>query len=158
VNLIQILKEDHSFFRSRFQQLQTLARASEMVDNTPLVLSLVKEFRKRHQIHLRRETEVLIPRLLDVYRKKNIKPTDSFLLLHLQEEHLTVGRSIYLLDQELTHSASPSLLWVQKLDKLVTAYLLHMEHEEKGLFPEAEFAFSLQQLEKMARVPVSDDL
>ncbi len=158
MSLIQILKEDHSFFRSRFQQLQTLARASEMVDNQSLVLSLVKEFRKRHQIHLRRETEVLIPKLFDVYRKQKMKPTDSFLLLHLQEEHLTVGRSVYLLEQELIHSVFPSLLWVQKLDKLVAAYLAHMENEEKGLFPEAEFKFTPAQLEKMAHVPVSDDI
>ncbi|MBP9699623.1 MAG: hemerythrin domain-containing protein [Elusimicrobia bacterium] len=157
MNLVQILKEDHSFFRGRFPQLQTLARASEMVDNKPLVLSLVKELRKRHQIHIRRETEVLIPKLVDVYRKEKLKMVDSFLLLHLQEEHLTVGRSVYLLEQELAIQP-PSLLWIQKLDKLVAAYIPHMDNEEKGLFPEAEKYLTPQQLEKMAYVPVSEDL
>lgn len=156
VNLVQILKEDHTFFRGRFQQLQTLARSSEMTDNTALVLALVKDLRKRHQIHLRRETEVLIPALVETYLKKKIKPTDSFLLLHLQEEHLTVGRSVYLLEQELA-TQPPSLLWIQKLDKLVAAYLPHMDLEEKGLFPEAEKNLTPQRLEKMAHVPVSED-
>lgn len=156
VNLVEILKEDHTFFRSRFQQLQTLARTSEMTDNTALVLALVKDLRKRHQIHLRRETEVLIPGLVEAYRKQKIKTTDSFLLLHLQEEHLTVGRSVYLLEHELA-SKPPSLSWIQKLDKLVAVYLPHMEHEEKGLFPESEKNLTPQQLKKMAHVPVSED-
>lgn len=156
MNLIQILKEDHSFFRGRFQQLQTLARASEMADTKPLVLSLIKELRKRHKIHVRRETEVLLPKLLDAYRTKKIKPTDPFLLQHLQEEHLTVGRCVYVLEQEMI-TVPLSLLWAQKLDQLMAAYLPHMDREEEELFPEAEKNLTLNQLEKMGHVAVSED-
>lgn len=156
MNLIQILLEDHTFFRGRFQQLQTLARSGELLENTRLLSALIKDLRKRHQIHLRRETELLIPALVDAYRKKSIKPTDSFLLLHLQEEHLTVGRSVYFLDHHLD-AHPPSLQWIQKLDALATAYTLHMEREETGLFPESEKNLAPQHLEKMAHIPMSED-
>ena len=156
MDLIHVLSDDHVYFRGRFHQLQTLARTSEMADDKPLIRSLVKDFRRRHQIHLRRETEVLIPALLEVYRRKKIKPADAFLLQHLQEEHLTVGRNVYLLAQALDVRPLPPL-WVKHLESLVAAYLPHMDREEKGLFPEAEKCFSLEQLEKMARVSVGED-
>jgi hypothetical protein len=157
VNLIHILKEDHAFFRERFHQLQTIARTNEMLDSMPLVLAMVKEFRKRHHIHIRRETEVLIPALIDAFLKQKSKPTDAFLLLHLQEEHLAVGRNVYLLEQEVSIHP-PSLDWVRKLDALVAAYIPHMDLEERGFFPEAEKNLSPSHLSKLAHVPVSDDL
>jgi hypothetical protein len=156
MSLVQLLIEDHSFFRNRFQQIRTLGSLSEINKNTSLLLALTNEFRKRHKIHLRRETELLIPSLKEAYRKQGIKPTNPFLLFHLEEEHVSVGRNMYLLEQELTAS-SISKACVPLLQKVILSYIPHMEKEERDLFPEAERLIPLKQLEKMAHIPVSED-
>lgn len=156
MSLVQLLIEDHSFFRDRFQQIQTLGFLSEIPNNNSLLLALTNEFRKRHKIHLRRETEILIPGLKEAYRKLGIKPKDPFLLLHLEEEHISVGRNMYLLEQELMDCSS-SKDWVSLLQKVILSYLPHMEKEERGLFPEAKKIIPLKQLEIMAHIPVGEE-
>ena len=156
MSLIQILLEDHAFFREKFHQMKTLGAIGDMKGTLDLKLALTHEFRQRHKIHLRRETELLIPSLHEAYRKRGIKPTDPFLLLHLQEEHISVGRNMYLLEEEL--AAGPeSEGWALTLGKIIASYIPHMEREEKGLFPEAVKYLSLKQLEKLAHTPVSEE-
>lgn len=156
MSIIQILIEDHAFFRERFSQLGTLASLSEMSGTASLKIALINEFRKRHKVHLRRETELLIPALKEAYRKMNAKPMVPFLLLHLQEEHLSIGRNLYLLEQELL-ARTEGKDWVLILDKIVSSYIPHMDNEEKNLFPESQKFLSLKQLEKMAYVSVSGE-
>lgn len=153
MGIIQVLKEDHAFFRDRFQQIKTLSLGTEIHGDDALILALVKEFRKRHKIHIRRETELLIPALMEAYRKTDVKVSDEFLLFHLREEHLSVGRSIYLLEKEMENHQAPSH-WISLLDSLTDIYLPHMDREENALFPEAEKFLTSRQLEILANFPV----
>ncbi|MBL8024477.1 MAG: hemerythrin domain-containing protein [Elusimicrobia bacterium] len=150
MTILQQLNDDHAYFKEVFVKLGDLATAPSNEGNEIQASELVQDFRSRHKLHLRRETEVLFPALLDAIQRdmSTIKP--AAVLHHLQEEHGGIGRIVYLLEQELSMTpAAPA--WITSFQKLVEVLVPHMKDEEDNVFPEAYKLLPQEQLIRMAQ-------
>lgn len=145
-----MLIDDHVFFKDRLNQLRVLAAAQEFAPNRAVALNLVKDIRKRQKNHLRREVELLFPAMKDALTSLKISPIDPSVIHHLQEEHSGIGRSLYLLQQEL-ESLPIGHSWMKSLIRVEEPFLAHIDMEDSRIFPQAVKVIPKDALDRLAR-------
>jgi hemerythrin-like domain-containing protein len=150
VDILELLFEDHVFFKDRLKQLNVLAASQEFAPNRAVALELVKDIRKRQKDHLRREVELLFPAMKEALVSLKISPIDPSVIHHLQEEHSGIGRNLYLLQQEL-ETLPIGQSWFKSLQRLEEPLLAHIDMEDKRIFPQAAKVISKETLERLAR-------
>lgn len=150
MDILEILTDDHGFFKDRLGQLKVLAASEEFNPNRTVALGLVKEMRKRQKNHIRREVDILFPAMKEALTSLKISPIDPSVIHHLQEEHSGIGRNLYLLQQEL-ELVPVGQSWMKSLLRVNDPFLAHIEMEDKRIFPQAARVISKDALEKMAR-------
>lgn len=149
MTIIQQLNDDHAFFRETFAELDTLAGSPALEKTVLRASALVQNFRDRHRIHLHRESSVLFPSLLGYLQGDQTHLTRSAVFHHFQEEHLDVGRKIYLLEQDLV-SRPMTGTWLNSFRLLSDSLVPHMKNEDEVIFPVAARLMPQEQLETMA--------
>lgn len=150
MTILDLLNDDHVFFKDRLNQLSVLAAANEFSPNRAVALQLVKDIRKRQKDHLRREVELLFPAMVEALSSLKISPIDPSVLHHLQEEHSGIGRNLYLLEQEL-ETLPIGQSWLKSLQRVEDPLLAHIDMEDKRIFPQAAKVISKDVLDRLAR-------
>jgi hemerythrin-like domain-containing protein len=150
MTIIQQLMDDHGYFRAAFTELEHLSSSPKEEESVLRASELMQEFRARHRTHLRLESSVLFPALLGYLRTEERRIVRSEIYHHLQEEHLTVGRNVYSLEQDLV-SRPLNAAWMKSFRELSDAFLPHMKNEEEFIFPEASRLMPERQLVTMAQ-------
>ncbi|MBP9699625.1 MAG: hemerythrin domain-containing protein [Elusimicrobia bacterium] len=149
MTIIQQLTDDHAFFKETFAELDALSSEPALEETILRASDLVQHFRDRHRVHLHRESSVLFPTLLGYLEQGKTNMTRAAIFHHLQEEHLDVGRKIYMLEQDLvSRPLNPS--WLTSFRDLSDAMVPHMQNEDEHLFPEAARLMPQEQLKSMA--------
>ena len=149
MTILQQLTDDHAFFKETFAALDTLVTRPEEEESILRASTLVQTFRERHRVHLYRESSVLFPSLLG-YLQMGLSPiTRAAIYHHLQEEHMGVGRNVYLLEMDLV-SRPLNAAWLKSYKVLSDTFIPHMANEEETVFPEAARVMPPEQLETMA--------
>lgn len=150
MTIIQQLTNDHAFFKETFAKLDTLADAPALEETVLRASELVQLFRDRHRVHLHRESAVLFPSLLGYLQDDKTNLTRAAIYHHLHEEHLDVGRKVYVLEQDLV-SRPLNATWLKSYRVLSDALVPHMKNEDENIFPVAAQLMPQEQLESMAR-------
>lgn len=149
MTILQQLNEDHAFFRETFSQMDSLSSSPEQEEAVLRASELVQHFRTRHRVHLYRESSVLFPALLGYLQTDQTRMTRSEIFHHLQEEHLDVGRNLYVLEQDIV-SRPLNAKWLKSFRELTDVFVPHMKNEEDYVFPEASRLMPEKQLESMS--------
>lgn len=149
MTIIQQLNADHSFFKETFAELDTLAESPALEETILRASQLVQHFRDRHRVHLHRESAVLFPSLLGYLQEDKTNLTRAAIYHHLHEEHLDVGRKVYVLEQDLI-SRPLNATWLKSYRVLSDALVPHMKNEDENIFPVAAQLMPQEQLESMA--------
>ncbi|MBK8575398.1 MAG: hemerythrin domain-containing protein [Elusimicrobia bacterium] len=149
MTIVQQLFDDHAYFKETLEKLESLSSSPALEETILRASELVQLFRDRHRIHLRRESSVLFPALLGYLKPASSDVARSEIFHHLQDEHFSVGRCVYVLEQDLV-SRPLSAKWFESYRDLAEAFLPHMNNEEEHIFPVASRLIPYRQLETMA--------
>jgi hemerythrin-like domain-containing protein len=136
-NVIALLGREHEEIRAI---LDRLARSS---DEAPALRGeIVAELAARVRVHSAVEEEVFDPAFLGVSQSH----ADATIFFEANEDHHLLA--VMLLDLERTEAGSPD--FDAKARAFTEALELHMEAEEREMFPRAAALFSANELEVLA--------
>ena len=150
MTILEQLAGDHAFFKATFSELEALSSDPAEEEVVLRASELVQHFRDRHRVHLHRESSVLFPTLLGYLQAEKTQLPRSAIFHHMQEEHMEVGRKVYLLEQDLV-SRPLSGAWSKSFRDLADALGPHMKNEDEQIFPVAAQLMPQEQLAAMAR-------
>lgn len=149
MTILQQLADDHAYFKETFSELDALASDPAEEETVLRASALIEKFRDRHRLHLHRESSVLFPSLLGYLDQEKNHLTRSAIFHHMQEEHMEVGRKVYILEQDLV-SRPLNAGWLHSFRELAESFMNHMKIEDETIFPVAAQVMPPEQLTAMS--------
>ena len=137
MNVLKLLKKDHSSVKSLFRKFSRTGRSSH-----DRKTALFEQIRRELQIHSRAEEEIFYPALKAVNGAESRKLVSEALKEHKQVDELLT---------QISRLKPADKNFDEKIETLFESVDHHVEEEEGEIFQFAEEKFSEEQLEDIGR-------